>query len=158
MIDGPATPTTLVEASQEVKLLKGFKEFMTQGNALDLAIAFVLGAAFTAFVTSLTDNLVTPLINLLLGGGVDAGTITIDGQVIDVTAMINAFITFFITAVVVYFLFVAPMNKLREMRGVKSDDEETAEEVALLREIRDALSRRRPSTPDTADGGRDPQS
>lgn len=122
-------------------MIKGFKDFLMRGNVIDLAVAVVIGAAFTALVASVTDNLIKPIIGLLLGGGVEAGVITINGQTINFTAMINAVITFVITAAVVYFVFVMPMNKFKEKFG-KTPEEEAAdedEELALLREIRDAL-------------------
>ncbi len=130
-------------------MIKGFKDFMMRGNAIELAVAFVIGAAFTAFVTSITDNLLQPIIGLALGGGVDAGTLTIDGQTINFTAMINAFITFFLTALVVYLVFVYPMMKYQGRHG-KTSKEDEEEEVVLLREIRDALAGENPKgTPET---------
>ena len=111
---------------------------MSEGNALEMAVAFVLGAAFTMLVTSLTDNLIQPMVGLLLGGRVDAGTITIDGQTIDFTAMINAAITFLITAVVIYVVFVHPMNAIRERRHRGEAPKLNSEDY--LREIRDLLA------------------
>lgn len=122
-------------------MIKGFKDFLMRGNVIDLAVAVVIGAAFTALVASVTDNLIKPIIGLVLGGGVEAGVLTINGQTINFTAMINAVITFVITAAVVYFVFVMPMNKFKDKFG-KTPEEEAAdedEELALLREIRDAL-------------------
>lgn len=122
-------------------MLKGFKEFIMRGNVIDLAVAVVIGAAFSALVASFADNLIKPMIGLVLGGGIDAGTITINGQVFDFTAVINAIIAFLVTAAVVYFIFVVPMNKVRERMAKQEATEETPEdeELALLREIRDAL-------------------
>ncbi len=120
-------------------MLKGFRDFIMRGNVIDLAVAVVVGAAFTALVNSFTNALIKPIINLALGGGVDAGTITINGQTLDFSAVVNAVITFLITAAVVYFVFVLPMNKFKEKYGKKDEGEETAEEIAILKEIRDAL-------------------
>ena len=80
---------------------------------------------------------------IFLGGGVHAGTVEINGQVIDFSLMINALITFVITLAVIYFVFVVPMNKLRERmsRGEEAPDE-TPADVALLTEIRDLLKER----------------
>ena len=64
------------------------------------------------------------------------------GQVIDFTAMVNAIITFLITAAVVYFIFVVPMNKFRAKLGKTDAEEEAEEQVLLLREIRDLLADR----------------
>lgn len=124
-------------------MLKGFREFITRGNVIDLAVAVVIGAAFTALVNAFTKAFITPIIGLVLGGGVDAGQVTINGQVIDFTLMINAIITFLITAAVVYFFFVVPMNKYREKFANGDEGDEVApdeEQVLLLREIRDLLS------------------
>ena len=122
-------------------MIKGFRDFLMRGNVIDLAVAVVIGAAFTALVASVTDNLIKPIIGLLLGGGVEAGVITINGQTINFTAIINAIITFVITAAVVYFVFVMPMNKFKEKFGKTPEEEAAAEdeELELLREIRDAL-------------------
>lgn len=96
-------------------MLKGFRDFIMRGNVIDLSVAVVIGAAFTALVAAFTTNLIQPLVNLALGGGVNGGEISIGrDQVINLGAMINAIITFLITAAVVYFVFVVPMNKYDE--------------------------------------------
>ena len=59
-----------------------FREFITRGNVIDLAVAVVIGGAFTALVTVFTRSLIQPLINLALGGGVDGGKVVINGQVL----------------------------------------------------------------------------
>lgn len=129
-------------------MIKGFREFIFRGNVIDLAVAVVVGAAFTALVGVFTDALIKPIIGIFLGGGVNAGTIEIRGQIIDFTAMINAVLTFVITMAVIYFVFVVPMNKYRERlaRGEATAEEEAAatpEDIALLTEIRDLLKSQR---------------
>jgi large conductance mechanosensitive channel len=119
-------------------MIKGFRDFIMRGNVIDLAVAVVIGAAFTALVAAFTDNLIQPLINLALGGGVDGGKVLINGQVFNFGAILNGFITFLITAAVVYFIFVAPMNAWKD-RNKTEVEEEVDEEIALLREIRDSL-------------------
>jgi large conductance mechanosensitive channel len=119
-------------------MLKGFREFVLRGNVIDLAVAVVVGAAFAALVKAFSDALILPIVGIFLGGGVDAGTITINGQVIDFSMMINAVITFLITLTVIYFIFVVPMNKLRERSG-KGNVDTTPADVKLLTEIRDLL-------------------
>lgn len=120
-------------------MIKGFKEFVMRGNVVDLAVGIVIGAAFTAVVTQLTDSFINPVIKLAGGGGVDGGTITIDDVVFDWAAFLNAVITFLITAAAVYFLVVAPFNALKErrVRGKEEDVPPTNEEkmLALLEEI-----------------------
>ena len=125
-------------------MLKGFKEFALRGNVIDLAVAVVVGAAFAAVVGAFSEALIQPMVGVLLGGGVEVGTITIRDQVIDFTVMINAVITFFITVAVIYFVFVMPMNRLRAMTAKDADEaDEVAKEVELLTEIRDLLRQQR---------------
>jgi large conductance mechanosensitive channel len=131
-------------------MLKGFKEFIMRGNVIDLAVAVVIGAAFAAVVGQVVTSLVTPILNSLGGANVGGlGFEIIDGNpatYIDFAAIINAIIVFLLTAAVVYFALVMPMNKLAEARkrrlGIE-DVEEVSEELATLREIRDLLSARR---------------
>lgn len=119
-------------------MIKGFRDFIVRGNVVDLAVAFVAGAAFTALVGSVSASIIEPLITSLLGDGLEAGKVAFNGQVIDFGAVVNAIITFLITMVVLYFAFVAPMNAWRKHR---EDDEEDAgpSEAELLTEIRDLL-------------------
>lgn len=125
-------------------MLKGFKEFITRGNVIDLAVAVVVGAAFTAVVAAVTNGLVKPLIGVILGGGQASGTFEVRGQTFDYGLIINAVIAFLITAAVVYFVFVGPMNAWKE-RHKKPEEEKIEEEVQLLREIRDELVAQRKS-------------
>ncbi len=130
-------------------MVKGFRDFILRGNVIDLAVAVVVGAAFTALVNAFAQGLIEPIVRVILGGSADelGGTVTINGQVIDFALMINAIITFLITAAVVYFIFVMPMNKYREkfLQTHDTPAELEAKEVALLREIRDLLADRGPS-------------
>src|SRR4029077_3764897 len=129
-------------------MIKGFKDFILRGNVIDLAVAVVIGAAFTALVAAFTANLIQPVLNAL--GGVDTGSIGFyvnpnkPDSYINISAIIGAIITFLITALVVYFVFVAPMKKIMGITAarwpakklpVKADPTE----VELLVEIRDLL-------------------
>lgn len=130
-------------------MFKGFRDFILRGNVVDLAVAVVIGAAFAAVVKAFADNLITPVVNMIVAPNVVGGLQTkIADQVINWSALINAAIAFLITALVVYFLFVAPMNRLRSRFAKKSAAAETeaevAEEIRLLREIRDLLNDRGP--------------
>jgi large conductance mechanosensitive channel len=124
-------------------MFKGFKEFAYRGNVIDLAVAVVAGAAITALVGDFTTAIINPLIGLALGGGVDVGTIVINDQVFDFTLLINSFITFIITLLVIYYALVVPVNKMRERQEAKKETEPdpTPEDIALLTEIRDLLKR-----------------
>jgi large conductance mechanosensitive channel len=94
-------------------MIEGFKAFVLRGTVLDLAVAVVIGAAFGAIVTSLVDNIITPLIGAI-GGQPDfsALTVTVNNSELRVGAFINSLISFLIIALVIYFLIVAPMNRL----------------------------------------------
>lgn len=129
-------------------MLKGFKDFIFRGNVLDLAIAVVIGTAFTAVVTSIVEHLIQPIINSL--GGHSVGGLSFhlvsgnDGTVVDVSAIITAIINFLIIAAVVYFVLVVPSQRLLALRAAKTGQAEEAtpvasEDVLLLREIRDLL-------------------
>ena len=124
-------------------MFKGFKEFATRGNVIDLAVAVVAGAAITALVGDFTTAIINPLIGLALGGGVDVGVFVVNDQVFDITLLINSFITFIITLLVIYYALVVPVNKLRERQEAKkeAEPEPTPEDIALLTEIRDLLKR-----------------
>lgn len=121
-------------------MLKGFREFLSRGNIIDLAVAVVIGTAFTALVTKFTDSIIQPLINRI-GAGKDAeyGILKIDiggGQTIDLNVVLTAAINFLLVATVVYFLVVLPYSKLRS-KG-KAEAAEDAQ-IRLLEEIRDAI-------------------
>jgi large conductance mechanosensitive channel len=123
-------------------MLKGFRDFIMRGNVVDLAVGIVIGAAFTAVVTAFTTAFLKPLIQLLSGGkGISAGAFTVRGVPFDWASFINACITFILTAAVLYFLVVYPLNRLaeRRARGEEPPPAAPSEEVKLLTEIRDAL-------------------
>lgn len=100
-------------------MLKEFRAFIFKGNVVDLAVAVVIGAAFGAVVTSLTTNLLNPLIAALVGKPDFSGyLVTIHGSKIHYGLFLNALISFLLIAVAVYFFVVAPMNvMLRRMHG-----------------------------------------
>ncbi|ERS54693.1 MULTISPECIES: large-conductance mechanosensitive channel protein MscL [unclassified Corynebacterium] len=126
-------------------MLKGFKDFIMRGNVVELATAVIIGSAFTAIVTSVTDSIIQPIINSLGSAEVDGlGFQITDNKstLVDFGAVITAAINFLIIAAVVYFLIVMPLNKLTEAakrrQGVDPEaPAPTSEE--LLAEIRDLL-------------------
>ncbi len=132
-------------------MIKGFKEFILRGNVIDLAVAVVIGAAFTAVVNAIVKSIVEPIIALFWKPAED-GTIgvTVNGLwgpvTFPISDLINAIIAFLAVAVVVYFVFVFPMNRIKERAaakaGVTPADEEPKlpTEQELLVQIRDLLS------------------
>jgi large conductance mechanosensitive channel len=122
-------------------VLSGFKDFISRGNIIDLAVGVVIGVAFNGLVTQFTKSFLEPLIKLISGGKQLSGTFKVRDVVFDWAAFINACIGFAITAAALYFLVVLPANKLaeRRARGEEPEPKAPAEDIRLLTEIRDAL-------------------
>jgi large conductance mechanosensitive channel len=121
-------------------MIKGFKDFLFRGNVVDLAVAVVIGAAFTAVVTSFTESFLRPLIGLAGGGGTSGGSFEVDGQTFAWGDFLNSLITFVLTAAVVYFVVVLPMKLLLERRRQGEEPGPVLPtQVELLVEIRDLL-------------------
>lgn len=125
-------------------MLKGFRDFILRGNVVELATAVIIGAAFTAIVTAISDQIIKPLIAAM--GTPDAGGLgflirpNMPSTFVNFGAVITAVINFIIIAAVVYFVIVLPMNKFNEWRTRHSEEEDvppTSED--LLTEIRDLL-------------------
>ncbi|NLV79829.1 MAG: large conductance mechanosensitive channel protein MscL [Rhodococcus sp.] len=123
-------------------MLKGFKDFLLRGNVLDLAVAVVVGTAFTAIVTAFTEYVINPLI-AALGGDNELGwgfQLVADNPstFVNIGAVITAAINFVIIAAVVYFVLIAPANAAKKRFATDpTDDEASAED--LLIQIRDIL-------------------
>ena len=139
-------------AEEKTGLIQGFKEFVMRGNVIDLAVAVVVGAAFTAVVKSFTDEIINPVIAAFGGldtGGFgfclnsgDAGCTADNPTFVDFGAVFSVLISFLITMLVVYFIFVLPMNKARSMAIKEAPKvDETPADVLLLPQIRDLLAR-----------------
>ena len=129
-------------------MIQGFKNFIMRGNVVDLAVAVVIGAAFTGVVTSFTNNIINPLIAAAGGKNVNGLAWKIinnnNKTIMDFGAVLTAIINFLIVAAVVYFLVVVPMNLLaeRRKRGEEPEPQAPAEDIVLLQEIRDLLRQR----------------
>lgn len=122
-------------------MLKGFKDFLLRGNVVDLAVAVVVGAAFTAIVTAFTTNIINPLV-AALGGSNEYGfgfNITSSPEsFVNVGAVITAVINFVIIAAVVYFVLILPVNTAKK-RFVSQPEKELSD-VDVLVQIRDILA------------------
>lgn len=126
-------------------MIKDFKAFLLRGNVVDLAVAVVIGAAFTSVVNSMVKDIITPLIGAI-GGQPDFSdlSITVNGSVIHYGSFLNAVIAFVIMAAVVFFLVVQPVNQLVRLanrRKSSEPNEDKDPQVLLLEEIRDELKR-----------------
>ena len=137
-------------------MLTGFKEFILRGNVIDLAVAVVIGAAFSAIVTTLVDSIFTPIIGALFNAEnlnkaliVTIPTTSGGEAKILFGAALAAIINFIIIAAVVYFALVLPINRLSKLQFLKSKEEATATpadtpptQEELLIQIRDLLAQR----------------
>jgi large conductance mechanosensitive channel len=128
-------------------LLKGFKEFILRGNVIDLAVAVVIGAAFTTIVNAIVTGVFTPLISALFKADSlnNALKVPIGRSNLLFGEVLGAVIQFVLVAVVVYFVFVLPLNHFKERaarrksKGVVNEATPTTE-LDLLTEIRDLLA------------------
>ena len=130
------------------KLLDEFKTFIMRGNVIELAVAVVIGTAFTALVTSATNLLIKPILDLIIPGN---GIEVLDFPYLKLGSFLMAVVNFVITAAVVFFFFVKPLNRLTTLFGKK--DEKGApsatlnDVVAELREVKEELRRARGASP-----------
>jgi large conductance mechanosensitive channel len=121
-------------------MLDGFKKFITRGNAIDLAVGVIMGAAFGTVIASLTNDIITPIIGAIVGKpNFNDLTFTIGDGVVHYGAFLTTLINFVIIAAAVYFFIVAPINHLNERRkrGEEPEDEKSNEDkmVELLQVI-----------------------
>jgi large conductance mechanosensitive channel len=124
-------------------MLKGFRDFMFRGNIFELAIAVVMGTAFTAVVTAVVTNLINPLVAAIGGHSTTGLSVTlVNGNPATVMAfdkVITAIVNFAIIAAVVYFAFVVPMQRIMARRHRGEDKVVALTDIELLTEIRDLL-------------------
>nr|PZN31418.1 MAG: large conductance mechanosensitive channel protein MscL [Actinomycetota bacterium] len=126
-------------------MLKEFRDFALKGNLLDIAVGFILGAAFGTLVDSLVADIITPLIAGIAGEPNFSNLVLKVGDAeIAYGNFLNAAISFLLVAAALFFFIVKPVNALRARlaRGEEVVDEAPAPEIALLAEIRDELRRR----------------
>ena len=133
------------------KLIQEFKEFISRGNVIDLAVGVIVGGAFTSIVNSLVDDIIMPVIGIITGG-IDFSslkfTIALPEELVDVAPatinyglFIQNVINFLLTALVIFFL-VKGINAFRKKEAPAPEpDPEPSDEVKLLTEIRDALQK-----------------
>ncbi|MCX5200660.1 large conductance mechanosensitive channel protein MscL [Streptomyces sp. NBC_00237] len=148
---------------EKTSLLEGFKAFLMRGNVIDLAVAVVIGAAFTNIVNSVVKGVINPIVgafgtkdlesysSCLKGTCAKLADGSVDGIQIMWGSVLSAVLSFLITAAVVYFLMVLPMAKYLARRAAHEKAKEATSEVMeiteieVLKEIRDALVAQRGS-------------
>lgn len=128
-----------------MSMVEEFKEFINRGNVMDMAVGVIIGGAFTGIVTSLTDDIINPLITLITGGnGTEIGGLNVMGM--DFGKFLSAIINFLIVAIIV-FAIVKSMNKLQEASSALLKKEKEEEEAAAptcpfcLEEVKEGATR-----------------
>ena len=130
--------------------MTGFKTFILRGNLVELAVAFIMGAAFATVVTTFT-AVILGLVSKLFGGSPNFDSLELfkeDGQTgtgVPIGTFLTALVAFLILAAVVYFFVVVPDTKAKERFVPTKEEDGTPEDIALLTEIRDALVARNTS-------------
>lgn len=123
-------------------MIKEFKEFIAQGNVIDLAIGVVIGSTFGAIVNAIVGGLIMPVVQIFTGSdGLDGITWVVAGATFEIGLVLQAILEFFIIALVL-FAVVKAMNKMKKpVEVVEEAAPVVSEEVVLLREIRDSLNK-----------------
>ena len=126
-------------------MMKEFKEFISRGNVMDMAVGIIIGGAFTAIGSSLVADIITPIIGMLMGG-IDFSSlaVTVGSANLTYGNFIQAIINFLLVAWVL-FMIVKAMNKMKRKEEEKPAEPEAPaeppEDIVLLREIRDSLKK-----------------
>ncbi len=126
-------------------MLDDFKKFLFRGNVIDLAVAVVIGAAFSAIVAAITAGLITPLIGMVFSKDFTEMTFEVNGSTFSYGIVIDAIIRFVAVAAVIFFLVVKPMQVMAARRAAGEPIEDgpaPSDEAVLLTEIRDLLQQR----------------
>lgn len=126
-------------------MIDDFKKFLFRGNVIDLAVAVVIGAAFSAIVAAITTGLITPLVGMIFSKDFTKMTFVINGSTFQYGIVIDAAIRFVAVAAVIFLLVVKPMQAIAARRAAGEPVEDApapSDEALLLTEIRDLLSQR----------------
>ena len=110
--------TEEARAERPVGLLRGFKNFLLQGDIVIVAVGLVIALAFSTLIKAFTDNIITPLVNSAGKGGTTGLGFHVNGQLVNVGAFVAALVYFIIFMAVVYFLIVVPYRAVQRRRGV----------------------------------------
>jgi large conductance mechanosensitive channel len=110
--------TEEARAERPTSLLRGFKNFLMQGDIVIVAVGLVIALAFSTLIKAFTDNVITPLVNAAGGGGTSGLGFHANGQLVNFGAVISAVIYFLIFMAVIYFVIVVPYRAIQRRRGV----------------------------------------
>lgn len=98
--------------------LRGFKNFLMQGNLIVIAVGLVIALAFSTLIKAFTDNVITPLVNAAGGGGTTGLGVHVNGQLVNFGAFVSAVIYFVVFMAVIYFVIVVPYRSFQRRRGI----------------------------------------
>jgi large conductance mechanosensitive channel len=119
-------------------MLKGFRDFISRGNVIDLAVGVIIGAAFAGIIDSLVKDVITPIVGML-GGLPDFSGLKVGS--VGIGSFVNALVSFLIKAAALYFIIVVPFNRLAAKLVAAAPPNP---QVLLLQEIRDLLAKQAP--------------
>lgn len=128
------------------KFLGEFKEFIAKGNVLDLAVAVVIGGAFNKIVSSLVDDVIMPVVGMIIGG-IDFSQlkVTVGSANLMIGSFIQNVVDFLIVAFVIFMVVKAfnALNKKKKKKEEKEEPPKKADDIILLEEIRDLLKKQK---------------
>lgn len=129
-------------------MLKGFRDFITRGNVIDLAVGIIIGAAFTPIIEAISDLLMTIIAGLVGEPDFDnVWTLSVGGAQATPGTILTALVNFLLIAAALYFFVVLPMNKWHERQEARKEEEPAeADTNELLGQIRDLLAANAPGT------------
>lgn len=125
-------------------MISEFRDFVARGNMIDIAVGFIMGAAFTAVITSLVENVLSPIVAIPFGEpNFDAVIWTINDSDILIGTFLTALVGFLLVAAAVFLFIVKPYNTYRSRTEAEAEESKSGPtEIDLLTEIRDSLANR----------------
>jgi len=124
-------------------MVQEFRDFIAKGNMIDIAVGFIMGAAFIALIGALVDDVLMPIVAIPFGEPSFGSIIwTINDSQILIGSFITAIVAFLLVAAAVFFFIVKPYNAYRDSTGTGQEEDAGPDEVELLTQIRDSLANR----------------
>lgn len=124
-------------------MVQEFRDFITKGNLIDIAVGFIMGAAFVAVIGALVDNVLMPIIAIPFGEpSFDSIIWTVNGSEILIGSFITAVVAFLLVSLAVFLFIVKPYNAYRARTETDEEEDAGPSEVELLTQIRDSLARK----------------
>jgi large conductance mechanosensitive channel len=124
-------------------MVQEFRDFIAKGNMIDIAVGFIMGAAFIALIGALVDDILMPIVAIPFGEpSFDSLIWTINGSEILIGSFITAVVAFLLVAAAVFFFIVKPYNAYRDRTGSGEEADAGPDEIELLTQIRDSLAHR----------------